>query len=58
MERFECNGCNYVYDESKGDEHNGYPAGTTFAALPDDWCCPDCAVREKPDFVKLERAAA
>ena len=20
------------------------------ATIPDDWCCPDCAVREKVDF--------
>ncbi len=58
MDRYECNGCSYVYDESKGDIHNGYPAGTLFSALPADWCCPDCAVREKPDFAKLEETAA
>ena len=58
MERYECNGCSYVYDETQGDPHNGYPAGTLFSALPADWCCPDCAVREKPDFVKLEETAA
>jgi rubredoxin len=58
MERHECNGCGYVYESGKGDPHNGYPPGTPFSALPDDWCCPDCAVREKPDFVKLEEATA
>ncbi|NUS91215.1 MAG: rubredoxin, partial [Nocardia sp.] len=25
-------------------------AGTAWAAVPDDWCCPDCGVREKLDF--------
>lgn len=58
MERYQCNGCGYVYDESRGDTHNGYPPGTRFSALPQDWCCPDCAVREKPDFMQIEEAAA
>lgn len=58
MERYECNGCGYIYEQAKGDTHNGYPAGTPFAALPQDWCCPDCAVREKPDFTLLEETVA
>ena len=28
----------------------GFPAGTRWEQIPDDWCCPDCAVREKVDF--------
>jgi len=58
MQRYQCNGCAYVYDESQGDTHNGYPPGTPFNALPQDWCCPDCAVREKPDFQRIETAPA
>ena len=23
--------------------------------IPDDWCCPDCGVREKVDFVPLTK---
>jgi alkane 1-monooxygenase len=47
---FRCPGCGYTYDESKGDPREGFPAGTPFRAVPDDWCCPDCGVREKVDF--------
>ena len=44
-------GCGYTYDESLGDDHEGYPPGMSFADLPDDFVCPACAVRYKEDFV-------
>lgn len=47
---FRCPGCGYVYDEAKGDDHEGYPPGMRFAQLPNDFVCPDCAVRYKEDF--------
>jgi rubredoxin len=47
---YKCPGCDYVYDEAKGAPREGFPAGTTWVDVPDDWCCPDCAVREKVDF--------
>ena len=50
MSRYKCPECDYVYDEDAGDEHEGYPAGTPFAKLPDDFACPDCSVRFKEDF--------
>ncbi|HWO68703.1 MAG TPA: rubredoxin, partial [Umezawaea sp.] len=46
-----CPGCGYVYDERVGDPREGFPAGTPWSAVPDTWCCPDCGVREKRDFV-------
>ncbi|MFB9688873.1 fatty acid desaturase [Amycolatopsis plumensis] len=46
-----CPGCGYVYDERRGDPREGFPAGTPWTAIPDSWCCPDCGVREKVDFV-------
>ena len=49
-----CPGCGYVYDVIAGDEHEGFAAGTAWADIPDTWCCPDCGVREKVDFVPLE----
>ena len=49
-----CPGCGYVYDVTAGDEHEGFAAGTAWADIPDTWCCPDCGVREKVDFVPLE----
>jgi alkane 1-monooxygenase len=50
---YRCPVCDYVYDEAKGDARQGFPAGTRWEQIPDDWCCPDCAVREKPDFARL-----
>lgn len=42
MERWVCSICQYVYDPAVGDPDNGVPAGTPFASLPADWCCPVC----------------
>jgi len=50
MSTFRCPGCDYVYDETKGAPREGFPAGTPFSEIPEDWSCPDCAVREKVDF--------
>ena len=46
-----CPGCGYTYEVARGDEHEGFAAGTAWADVPDSWCCPDCGVREKVDFV-------
>jgi alkane 1-monooxygenase len=51
-----CPGCGYVYDVNRGDEHEGFAAGTAWADVPASWCCPDCGVREKVDFVPLDRS--
>jgi alkane 1-monooxygenase len=53
-----CPGCGYTYRVEEGDEHEGFAAGTAWAEVPDSWCCPDCGVREKVDFVPLTDAAA
>ena len=45
-----CPECGYTYDETVGDAHEGYPAGTLFSDLPDDFACPDCSVQFKEDF--------
>ena len=50
MASYECPVCNYVYDEAVGAPREGYPAGTPWADVDDDWPCPDCGVREKIDF--------
>ena len=49
-----CPSCEYVYEVAAGDEHEGFAAGTAWAHVPTDWCCPDCGVREKVDFVPGE----
>jgi alkane 1-monooxygenase len=48
--RHQCPNCDYLYDESVGCPHEGFAAGTRWADLPMGWVCPQCFVREKPDF--------
>jgi alkane 1-monooxygenase len=48
-----CPGCGYTYEVAAGNELEGFAAGTAWRDVPDDWCCPDCGVREKVDFVPL-----
>jgi alkane 1-monooxygenase len=51
-----CPGCGYVYEVDAGNELEGFAAGTAWKDIPDDWCCPDCGVREKVDFIPLTEA--
>ncbi len=53
-----CPACDYTYEVDAGEEREGFPAGTAWSEIPDDWCCPDCGVREKIDFVPLQREGA
>ncbi len=53
-----CPGCGYTYEVVTGDEREGFAAGTAWADVPDSWCCPDCGVREKVDFVPVEPLTA
>lgn len=55
--RYRCPGCSYVFDEQTGEPHEGFPPGTRWDAVPEDWACPQCAVREKPDFEPLAAGA-
>ena len=50
--RYQCPGCGHVYDEQRGNPREGFQPGTRWDAIPQDWACPDCSVRDKPDFVK------
>jgi rubredoxin len=52
--RYQCPGCGFVYDEQPGNRREGFAPGTRWEKIPDDWNCPDCAVREKRDFARLE----
>jgi alkane 1-monooxygenase len=45
-----CPSCGYLYDEDRGDPHEGFPPGTPWSEVPDGWACPDCGVRDKVDF--------
>jgi alkane 1-monooxygenase len=51
-----CTGCGYRYDVVAGEEREGFAAGTAWSEIPDPWCCPDCGVRDKVDFVPAESA--
>ncbi len=51
--RHQCPGCGYVYNESIGCPQEGFPPGTRWSQIPETWACPDCAVRDKPDFQAL-----
>jgi alkane 1-monooxygenase len=53
-----CPGCGYTYTVVTGEEREGFAAGTAWSEIPDSWCCPDCGVREKVDFVVGEAAVA
>lgn len=39
----ECKICWTPYDPALGDETRQIPPGTSFAALPPDWTCPQCS---------------
>ncbi len=54
MSKYECPDCGYIYDEDKGEAHEGYPPGTKWSAIPEDFPCPACFVREKPDFLLVD----
>ena len=54
VEAARCPGCGFVYEVAVGNEHEGFAAGTAWSQIPDSWCCPDCGVRDKIDFVPCE----
>jgi rubredoxin len=53
----QCPECGFIYDERHGDPFSGYPAGTAFSDLPEDYNCPHCCVRDKSDFIALQDPA-
>lgn len=40
--RMECGICWFVYDPAYGDPVWQVSPGTPFAALPEEWSCPNC----------------
>lgn len=50
---YQCKHCLTVYDEQTGEPGNGIEPGTSFAHLPENYCCPLCEA-PKGDFVKRE----
>ncbi|MBB1043898.1 rubredoxin, partial [Dietzia sp. DQ11-44] len=50
---YACPNCGHHYVESLGEPREGFAPGTPWSAIPDDWQCPDCGVRDKVDFVPV-----
>lgn len=48
-----CVVCGFIYDEALGLPAEGLAPGTRWAAIPDDWQCPECGVG-KADFEMVE----
>ena len=40
MSAWRCPGCGYLYDEEAGRPREGFPPGTLWSEVPDDWACP------------------
>jgi rubredoxin len=51
--KYECVICGFIYDEAEGLPDDGFPPGTRFEDLPEEWECPDCGI-SKSDFDLLE----
>jgi rubredoxin len=51
--KYECVICGFIYDEAEGLPEDGFPPGTRFEDLPEDWECPDCGI-SKADFDPVE----
>jgi len=49
FKKYCCITCELVYDEALGMPEEGFPPGTRFEDIPDDWTCPDCSA-SKSDF--------
>ena len=52
MAQWQCQVCQYIYDEEKGEERTRTPPGTRFIDLPADWLCPVCQAG-KDAFVRI-----
>lgn len=53
---WECQVCNWVYDEAKGCPEEGLAPGTRWADIPDDWACPECGV-DKAGFDMFDKTS-
>jgi len=47
--KWRCALCGFEYDEAAGLPAEGFPPGTRWVDIPDDWGCPDCGYA-KADF--------
>ena len=42
FKKYRCMECEHLYDEAKGDPDSGFPPGTLWSEIPDNWACPIC----------------
>jgi butyryl-CoA dehydrogenase len=49
--RHVCGGCGYEYDPALGDPEGDVRPGVLFAALPEEWICPECG-EDKDQFIE------
>lgn len=52
MQELECTTCGFIYDEREGLPEEGFPPGTPWDQIPDDWVCPECGAGKR-DFTPL-----
>jgi rubredoxin len=52
-QQWQCESCNFIYDEAQGWPQEGIAPGTRWDAVPHDWRCPDCS-SSKEDFERIE----
>ena len=50
---WQCELCSFSYDEAVGLPEEGFPPGTSWEAIPEDWVCPDCSATKK-DFILVD----
>jgi rubredoxin len=48
-----CVVCGFVYNEAEGLPEEGFPAGTRWEDIPENWVCPECGAG-KEDFEMVE----
>jgi len=44
---YTCYKCGWTYDEATGDPRKGFPAGTKWEDLPEDYRCHECDIRKR-----------
>ena len=54
LKYYECDACEWVYDENVGDPDGGIPPGTRWEEIPDTWVCPVCGM-DKDQFTRIVR---
>ncbi|HMD73331.1 MAG TPA: rubredoxin [Steroidobacteraceae bacterium] len=54
VERWECAVCWTVYDPAEGDPVAQVAPGTPFAALPENWTCPNCEAPKHKFMVAID----